>query len=269
MKKKSCKKVYIEITNRCNLSCDFCIQNKRVIKEISVSEFQFVLEKLKPYTNYLYLHVLGEPLMHSKIHELIDLASKDFFVNITTNGYLIEKLENQKNIRQVNISLHSYSSKYYISLEDYLDKVFRVVDKLIERHTYVSLRLWVENYNSKKMIDYINQRYDCKIEFTKNFFKIKSYLFIHKFHEFIWPDLENDYYQEEGSCYGLRDHFGILVDGTIVPCCLDTEGVIALGNIYKDDLESVLSSERCEKMRQGFSCNKKVEELCKHCSFLE
>lgn len=269
MQKKPYKKVYLEVTNRCNLSCDFCIQNKRVIKEISISEFQIVLEKLKPYTDYLYLHILGEPLIHSKIHELINLASKCFFVNITTNGYLIEKLEHHENIRQVNISLHSYSSKYHISLNDYLEKIFHVVDKLIEHQTYVSLRLWVNNSNSKEMIDYVEKRYDCKIDISKPSFKIKSYLFIHKFHEFIWPDLENDYYQEEGSCYGLRDQFGILVDGTIVPCCLDTKGVISLGNIYKDDLNTVLSSDRCKNMKQGFSCHKKIEELCKHCSFLE
>ena len=100
-------------------------------------------------------------------------------------------------------------------------------------------------------------------------FKIKSHLFINESKEFIWPDLDNNHYDEEGTCYGLIDHFGVLVDGTIVPCCLDTKGIINLGNIYKDDLKEVLNNNRCQKMVDGFNKNIKCEELCKHCYFIE
>ena len=116
---KKYKKVYIEITNRCNLSCDFCIKNKRKIKDISIEEFENILEKLKPITNYLYFHILGEPLIHPKINELIDIASKSFNINITTNGYFIDKIKDNPNIRQINISLHSFDEKYHISLDKY------------------------------------------------------------------------------------------------------------------------------------------------------
>ena len=118
------------------------------------------------------------------------------------------------------------------------------------------------------MINYINKRYNCIINLDNGSYKVKDYLFIDTFREFIWPDLNNDYYNECGKCYGLIDHLGILVDGTIVPCCLDTEGVINLGNIYKDDIEVVINSNRCIKMMNGFKNNQKIEELCKHCNFL-
>ncbi len=99
--------------------------------------------------------------------------------------------------------------------------------------------------------------------------KVNNHLFINNFHKFIWPDLNNNYYNENGKCYALKDHIGILVDGTIIPCCLDTQKCINLGNIYKDNINDVLSSKRAINMLNGFKNNKKIEELCKHCSFIE
>ena len=269
MNKKRFKKIYLEITNACNLSCTFCIKNKRHIKYLSLDEFRLITDKLEPYTDYLYFHILGEPLMHPNICEFIDLASKKFNVQITTNGYLIDRLKDNSNIRRLNISLHSFDSKYQVSLEKYMNNIFEVVDNLIEKNTYISLRLWVENKSQNNMVKMINKHYNCNIDLTKNSFKINKYLYVNKFHEFIWPDLENNYYEEEGSCYGLIDHIGILVDGTIIPCCLDTKGAINLGNIYNTDLETVINSERAKVMLEGFKQNKKREELCKHCHFIE
>ena len=261
------KKIYVEITNRCNLSCDFCIKNQRPLKNISLEEFNIVLNKVKPYTNYLYFHLLGEPLLHPNINELIDVASKDFNINITTNVYLIDKISNNSNIRQVNISIHSFNDKYKISLENYLNNIFSSIDRLIKNKTYISLRLWVKTKYHDKIINLINQKYNCNINLDKGSYKINDYLFIDTFREFIWPDLNNNYYNECGKCYGLIDHIGILVDGTIVPCCLDTLGTINLGNIYKDNLEDIVTNNRCLTMINGFKNNHKVEELCKHCNF--
>ena len=263
---KKFKKVYIEITNNCNLNCTFCIHNKRDKKFISFNEFKIVLQKLENYTDYLYFHILGEPLLHPKINELIDYASNKFNINITTNGYLIKRINNNK-IRQLNISLHSYDEKSNISIEEYLDNIFTTIDLL--KDTYISLRLWVKNKYHNYMIDYINNKYNLKIDYNVVNFKVNNHIFINNFHEFIWPDLNNNFYSEKGRCYAIRDHIGILVDGTIVPCCLDSNGEINLGNIYNDSIESVLNSDRVHKMKLGFQCGRKVEELCKHCCFIE
>ena len=266
--RKKFKKIYLEITNSCNLSCSFCIKNRRHIKYLNIDEFKLILDKLKPYTDYLYFHVLGEPLMHPNINEFINLASKNFNVQITTNGYLIDRVKDNPNIRQVNISLHSFDSKYNCSLVSYMNNIFEVVDSLIEKNTYVSLRLWVNTEYQKKMLEMINEYYNCRVDLTKTSFKINNYLYVKSFHEFIWPDLENDYYNECGTCYALKDHIGILVDGTIIPCCLDSKGIINLGNIYQDNLDDILNSDRVNVMLNGFRKSIKNEELCKHCSFL-
>lgn len=264
--KKRFKKIYVEVTNGCNLNCDFCIKNDRKNKFINIDEFRVLLNNIKDYTDYLYFHVLGEPLLHPKINELIDIASYNFKINITTNGYLINNIKTN-NIRQLNISLHSFGDKYNLNLYKYLDDIFNKIDEL--NNTYVSLRLWVKNKYNNKIIDYINNRYNSNIEYSVENYKINDKLFINNFHEFIWPDLDNSYYSEEGTCYALIDHIGILVDGTIIPCCLDSKAIINLGNIYNDNLENILTSDRVVSMINNFKNNKKCEELCKHCKFID
>lgn len=267
--KKRFKKIYVEITNGCNLNCDFCIKNKRKNKFITIDEFKTLLNKIIDYTDYLYFHVLGEPLLHPNINKLIDIASDNFKINITTNGYLINKIKDNKNIRQLNISLHSFDDKYKVILTDYLNNVFDTVDELIKYGTYISLRLWVKNKYNNQIIDYINNRYNTNIKYDVENYTISNNVFINNFHEFIWPDLNNDTYDENGTCYGLIDHIGILVDGTIIPCCLDSRGDIFLGNIYENTLDKILESDRVKNIINNFKNNKKFEELCKHCKFIE
>ncbi|MCI5879430.1 MAG: SPASM domain-containing protein [Bacillales bacterium] len=256
------KKVYIEITNNCNLSCDFCPHNKRKNEFITLDNFNLILDKLENYTKYLYLHVLGEPLLYPNVNEIIDVASKRYKINITTNGYLIDKIKNNKNIRQINISLHSYSGN--IPLEKYISNILASID-ILSKYTYISLRFWTENKYSKDILKYINKYFNVNIEELKKC-KIKENIFLDIDEEFIWPDVNNNIYNE-GTCYALRDHIGILVDGSIVPCCLDSNGIITLGNIYKDNISDVINSKRYTDMLNGFKNNKKCEELCKHCNF--
>lgn len=262
------KKVYVEITNNCNLSCDFCIKNKRKRKFMEKDDFLVILSKLKNVTNYLYFHILGEPLIHPEINDFINIASTNYKINITTNGYLIDRIKNNKNIRQLNISLHSFNDKYKTSLEDYMNKIFEVVD-ILKEYTYISYRFWLKDKNTNKILDMINKKYNVNLDINniKNNSTISKNIFISINEEFIWPDLNNNYYEENGTCYALRDHIGILVDGTIIPCCLDSKGIIDLGNIFKDNINDIINSKKYQNMLNGFKCNKKTEELCKKCKY--
>lgn len=262
------KKIYVEITNNCNLKCDFCIKNSRKREYLNIEKFKKILRKIEKHTNYLYFHILGEPLMHPKINEFIDIASNKFKVNITTNGYFINKIIDNKNIRQLNISLHSYDEKYGISLDDYLNNIFKTVDVLKE-YTYISYRFWVNNDNSEEILKKISKKYNCNLDINniKNNTTITKNIFISTFKQFEWPDIENEN-NYNGYCYGLVEHIGILVDGTVVPCCLDTKGIIKLGNIYEQELEDIVNSKRYINMLEGFKCNKRTEKLCQKCNFM-
>ena len=205
--------------------------------------------------------------MHPDIVKFIDYASsKGFFVNITTNGYLIDKLSGVKNIRQLNISLHSYDSRYGVSVSDYMNNIFRVIDMF--DNTYVSFRFWT-GINMDILRILMGHYGVLSLPDDFNGFKLKKNVFLSRSSEFVWPDFENDFYTLKGSCKGLIDHIGILCDGSIVPCCLDSNGSILLGNIYSDSLDSILSSSRVINMIEGFRCRRRYEEFCRHCGFFE
>ena len=259
------KKVYVEITNVCNLNCSFCIHNQRESIFMSKDNFKIILEKLKPYTKYLYFHVMGEPLMHPYINEFINLASQYYFVNITTNGYLIDKIKNNKNIRQLNISLHSFDSKYNKTLNEYLTDILEVTD-ILKEYTYINYRIWANNPYREDIIKIFEDYYNTTIN---GHTKLAKNTYIDFDSEFLWPDFSNNYYNEIGTCYALKDHIAILVDGTIVPCCLDSNGIINLGSIFESTIEDIINSERYQKMLNNFKNNKRCEELCKHCNFLD
>lgn len=271
---KKFKKIYIEITNICNLSCSFCSIDKRKKDIITLEKLEKILKNINDYTDYVYLHVKGEPLLHSKLKEILDLCYKyNKKVNITTNGTLLKERQKKLShpiVRQINISLHSENKK-----ENYLEEIFETVDKLNEK--IVIYRFWtmdngILNEKSAKIVNKIIKYYDLSPEFVEKInlekhIKIKDNLYIDKANEFVWPNLENDYLNEKGTCYALKDQLAILVDGTVVPCCLDSDGVINLGNIYEESLEEIINSKRYQEMKDNFSNRKACEELCKHCSF--
>lgn len=262
------KKIYLEITNNCNLNCSFCIGNKREKQFIDIDSFKILLDKLDGFTKYLYFHVMGEPLLHPNINKLIDLASEKYFVNITSNGYLIDRIVANKNIRQINLSLHSFDEKYGKSFEEYIGNIFDTVDKLILNNTIIKYRLWVGSIYKEKILCKLSDKYGVSLEDVKKL-KLADNIYFEVEKEFIWPSYDNDYYNEIGTCRGLRDHIGILVDGTVVPCCLDSAGEINLGNIYKQELSDIICSSQFEEIRHGFLKNKKIHELCKKCNFYD
>lgn len=268
------KKVYIEITNICNLSCSFCSVDSKVKETITIANFEKILKNINDYTDYVYLHVKGEPLLHKELDKLLDLCDKyNKRVNITTNGTLLKERCNilkHKAIRQINISLHSENNK-----ENYLDEIFETVNNLQDK--IIVYRFWtMDNYKfnekSTKIVENIIKNYNLspetvdKIKNEKHI-KIRKNLYIDKANEFIWPNLNNNYYNDKGTCYALKDQIAILVDGTVVPCCLDSSGIINLGNVYTQTLEEIINSKRYQQMKQCFSNRKACEELCKHCSF--
>lgn len=272
---KRFKKIYVEITNICNLDCSFCSKDTKVKKEMTIDEFKMVVSKIKEFTDYIYLHVKGEPLLHSKLDEILTVCDENLLkVNITTNGtFLKEKYEilnKHSCIRQINVSLHSENNK-----SGYFDDVFETC-KLLSTKMFISYRLWTlkDNMLDKKstmIVDKIVDSYNLSSNIVEKIGNDKSITifnntFVDKDNLFIWPSMDNDF-EINAKCYGLITHIGILSDGTIIPCCLDSSGIIKLGNIFIDDLNTVLESDLVNNMIDSFKKNSSYCELCKHCNF--
>jgi radical SAM protein with 4Fe4S-binding SPASM domain len=285
---KRFKKVYIEITNVCNLQCYFCPKTNRQQRFLGLSEFSYILDEIREFTDYVYFHVKGEPFLHPNIDEFLDISyDKGVKVNITTNGTLLskvkEKLIHKPALRQINISLHSFDGNNNInSKEKYLDNIFEFINLAKKNKSLIiSLRLWNltdDNLINKKteknreILRRIEEEFRLQFEIEDIInphrgIKIADRIYLNHDKEFIWPDLTNQDFGDKGYCHGLRDHIGVLVDGTVIPCCLDGEGKISLGNIYETKLDKILSSNRAKNIYDGFSKRIAVEEMCRKCGF--
>jgi len=274
------KKIYIEITNNCNLKCKFCPETNRIKEFMSLEKFEEVIKKIHKYTRLVCLHVKGEPLLHKEFKDILGILEKyNLKSNITTNGTLIkEKLEvikNSKAVRQINFSIHSSIQNENLG-DRYLQNIFESVEEL--KDTIISYRLWnmkniKENEINLEIIKEIENYYNIqnlKQRLTeKEFFKIKKNIFINQDTEFTWPDINKENIIEKGRCLALKEQVAILVDGTVVPCCLDNNGDIPLGNIFKESMEDILNKPKSITIKKNFENGIITCNLCKTCGFLE
>lgn len=279
--------MYVEITSICNLACSFCPPTSRKASFIKKEQFEYILEQIRPHTKYIYLHVKGEPLLHPHIDQLLEIShEKGFKVNITTNGTLItknrEKLLGKKALRQINFSLHSFDgNEGSENREKYLGDILSFVREASKEKVIISFRLWNLDRDNQKNEEKNRNRETLEIlekEFNLDYkieervqpgkgIQVAERIYINQDHEFEWPSLHAPEDDGRGFCYGLRTQAAILVDGAVVPCCLDGEGVMKLGNIFKTSFSEIIEGKRATQIFDGFSRREAVEEMCRKCGY--
>ena len=279
--------MYIEITSVCNLACSFCPPTARKANILKVDKFNEILDQIKPHTKYIYLHVKGEPLLHPRVDQLLDAAhAKEFKVNITTNGTLLKKnrhkLLGKPALRQMNFSLHSFDGhEGSTDREGYLAEILSFAKEAAAQGVLISFRLWnldpvhatdEQKRKNQETLEILEKEFnlDYKIEekvVPGSGVKIADRIYINQDHEFQWPSLLAPEDDGKGFCHALRSQAAILVDGTVVPCCLDGEGVIDLGNINDKPFSEIIEGERANNLYDGFSRREAVEEMCRKCGY--
>lgn len=267
-------RVYVEITNLCNRHCTFCPGTVRAPRRMTAAEFEAVAEKLTGITGYLYYHLMGEPLTHPELPQMLAIASRlGFQSQITTNGSLLRDRGQaliDARVHKVNISVHSFEEGSDRDYVNYIDSCLDFADRASREGIIVVLRLWNNGYDEGQNIstlDLAKKKFPWDWKEEPRGIRIQHKLFIEHGDRFDWPDLNAGDGGDHVFCHGLRDHFGILSDGTVVPCCLDHNGDIPLGNIFEQDVEEILNSPRAASMRQGFSRRRATEELCRKCGY--
>ena len=273
-KKFPYSRVYVEITNLCNRNCSFCPGTARAPKMMTPEEFETVAQKLTVVTKYLYYHLMGEPLTHPGLPEMIAIAARlGFKSQITTNGTLLASRGQaliDAGVHKVNISIHSFEEGSDEDYVNYIDSCLDFADRASKAGIIVVLRLWNNGYDAGRNIstlDLAKAKFPWDWKEEPKGIRIRSKLFLEHGDRFDWPDLGAADGGDAVFCHGLRDHFGILSDGTVVPCCLDREGAIALGNIFTQPMDEILQSPRAKAMTAGFSCRRATEELCRKCGY--
>lgn len=269
-------RIYVEITNICNMNCSFCHGHSRKLKQMTKEEFEEILYKISGFTDYIYYHLMGEPLTHPNLPEFIRIATNRGFKSmITTNGTLLKKHGDKfinAGIHKVNISVHSFEDGSDEQFENYMTDLIDFAIKANNKGVIVVFRLWnngFDNGRNNKIIDYLKSTINDNWTENSKGYKIREKMFLEYGERFAWPDLNADIQGEDVFCYGLRDHIGILSDGSVVPCCLDSNGIIKLGNIFEDNLSDILNSDRARAIKCGFDRRIAVEELCQKCGYAQ
>lgn len=269
------KKVYLEITNVCNLACAFCPGTARPPRFMSAGEFAVLAARVRPYSDYIYFHLMGEPLLHPELPELLSIAeSLAFRVIITTNGTLLPErahaLLNSACVHKVNVSLQSFEANSGGGLKDYVNQCAAFAEAMNASGKLCVLRLWNENG-----LDALNGDIEAVLAAhfpppwrpSRQSRALADRVYLESGEKFDWPDMSASDGGERVFCYALRDQIGVLVDGTVVPCCLDHDGELALGNLFDSTLDDILSTPRAQAIYNGFSAHTAQEPLCRRCGY--
>ena len=270
------KKAYFEITNVCNLSCSFCHGTKRPPRFVSPHEFRTVAEKLKGKVTYLFFHLMGEPLLHPLLGEFLAISKEyGFKVILTTNGTLLrdrkDEILSSPALHKISISLHSFEANdVNFTLDEYVCSVLEFCREAAAADKIAVMRLW--NKGGKESLNEdilakLREYFPGEWKESYSSLKLAERIYLEWGQKFDWPDMSAEEMGCNFTCYGMRDQIGILSDGTVVPCCLDSEGDIALGNIFTDDLDDIVSSPRAVAIKEGFENRNVTEPLCRRCGF--
>jgi len=279
-------KVFIELTNICGLKCSFC-PTKDINNEImSLELFEKTISQLPPFTKEIATHIMGDPLVLSNLSKYLDIIYKyNLKALITTSGYYISKhnleLFSHPSIKQINISLNSFNKNSMpISLDEYLEPIFRVIEYKRDncRDKFINLRIWnldedmSEIEFNREVFAKISNRLNIELDIDKIYqerpknIRLEYKTLLHFDTYFEWPSLNNQIYGD-GTCQGLSSHFGVLSNGDVVPCCLDGDGIMKLGNVNDTLIKDILESKKSKSIIDGFKNDIAVEELCQKCSY--
>lgn len=278
------KRIYLEISNICNVQCSFCPVVEKDKKLMDPKEFAAILQQAAPLTEIIGLHLMGEPLAHPRFLDILAICEQyKAQIDLTTNGLLIRKYQDaivhSPSIRQVNFSLQAFKDNFPTrDIAPYLRPIFEFVElaQEIRPALYTNLRLWNQESNAADNED-IYTRIEAHFNITINrnlelglikSKRIWNRLYLHFDSRFEWPSFLLPHQGTQGRCHGTVNHIGIHADGSVVPCCLDKNAAIHLGNVKEQALEEILTSERFRRMREGFLQGIRVEDFCQHCTFI-
>lgn len=268
---------YIEITNVCNLNCDFCPKHNRKSRHLSVEEFDLLTNRVRDKVIFLYFHLMGEPMLHPSLPLFIRMArEKGFKTVLTSNGTLLDRTKDllESLPHKIQLSLHSHESNdnishSFASIDDYIDKVMQFATVAAEKGTCMVLRLWNQgglDAENETMIKLLEQYAPRPWVERPDGFRLAPNLYLEFDRKFQWPEtISGDGSDHEVHCKALLKQIGILADGSLVPCCLDHNGDVTLGNLLHQSLDEILLSPRAQALVEGFRHHTATEALCQNC----
>ncbi len=294
------EKIYIELSDICGLNCGFCPSVKGVRGAMSVEKFGIIAKKVAGVGRIYTFHLLGDPLVLPNLKDFIKLANAHKMpLELTTSGFYMSEKNTQlllesENIRQINLSLMAFLAQKKLNLNEYFAPILRFLRLHLAQNakSFVNLRLWnlganfTPPFENNAIYSLLEREFNTKIQKNAPKNRLENRIILHQSELFCWAgakavdlgvqkefvDLQGEKNAPKvpcvkGSCHALRKQIGILSDGTVVPCCMDTSGVMGLGNLFTQELSEILASKRAVAMKKGFEMGEFTEKLCQQCEF--
>ncbi len=281
-------RIYIEITNVCGLSCSFCPSKNLPVKQMDLEFFEYIIKQAHHFTKEIACHVIGDPLTQRNLQAYLDILLRyDMKAVLTTSGYFLKKHSYETlfhpAVKQINISLNSFNKNdTALTFDQYMTPIIALchAKNRKSKDIFINLRIW--NFDEKRSEKSYNQMLfdrfshafgsisdiDHIYKKRPRSIRLAPKILIHFDDYFEWPSLDNEKYGD-GKCLGLQSHIAVLASGKVVPCCLDCDGIIELGDLHNESLDDILHKKRAVAMIEGFKAGKAVEELCQKCSYKE
>lgn len=279
------EKIYIELSDICGLNCGFCPSVKGVRGAMSVEKFGIIAKKVAGVGRIYTFHLLGDPLVLPNLKDFVKIANAHkMTLELTTSGFYMSKKNAQlllesENIRQINLSLMAFLAQKKLNLNEYFAPILRFLRLHLAQNSqsFVNLRLWNLGANftpppeNNAIYSLLEREFNTKIQKNAPKNRLENRIVLHQSELFCWAGAGERNAPKvpcvKGSCHALRKQIGILSDGTVVPCCMDTSGVIGLGNLFTQELSEILASKRAVAMKKGFERGEFTEKLCQQCEF--
>jgi radical SAM protein with 4Fe4S-binding SPASM domain len=248
--------------------------------------FESIVQQAKPFTKEIACHVVGDSLTLSNLGDYLDIIHKyNMKAMLTTSGYFMKKHPYETlfhpAVKQINVSLNAFNKNdTSITFEQYMKPILALCYEKVkqEKELFINLRMWnLDEMMSEKafnteLFEWLQSAFNVVLDLNKldpkeqKSIRLDNKVLLHFDNYFEWPSLKNPMYGH-GTCQGLSSHIGILANGEVIPCCLDSDGVMALGNLHKQRLADVVYGTRATAMIEGFKHAQCSEELCLKCSY--
>lgn len=301
--------VLIELTSHCNFSCSFCPIEKvsRDKTMMPKALWEKILQELadKKMAHTIFLHVLGEPLIHKDILDAVRFANnRDLSVSLYTNGALLDQKRSAQILDvlkkgRVVLSLQEITSESFharcrgtISWQQYINRLLTFVQLNETRKNSIPIQIhcmldmqglgWnlpqIRSEQKKIQAVYNQWQKALGIQNGKkiNIFNPTAVYPLNENASFFvkhagnWDNkLLADNLQvvesEVGHCALMTDTFAVLSDGTCTYCCNDYEGELNLGNAFERSLEDIFYGPKAVAIRQAEKQGKFIAQRCKIC----
>ena len=263
---KNITSLIIEPTNTCNLRCTFCFVTDGMTRDGGFMDFNRFKKIIDDCTDleHLCMHNWGEPLLHKDIFRMIEYAKNKGvnYVVMNTNGTLltdkmINRIVNSKlDIIRFSIdgSAETFKRVRGVELENIEKNIKKL--KIIKEKKRPELKMGVvftvEEDTEGDAEEYIN-----------HWEKIVDHVRLQP--KLITSPRTEVCPEPFGKDYGK---LVVLWDGRVIPCCVDYNANLMIGNIQNDTIPNLWKSEKLNILREQH-LKGEFPDTCANCNECE